>query len=352
MVKTRKNKNKNRKKVKVGGTSLALPQTTRLIYTEPVILQRTKRNNELSNMYTKYGINKYTNKISIDINRIVKNIENNYLNTPISSYKETKDYKKYGLIPGQQIAYGGGFGISILKHYGIYLGNGEIYELAPQSENVNSRYGPEISIGLSTVRDFVRKGENKPSPIYVFDSKEIPNDNKDIIRQRLQRIKEINLQTRSRNKQLIIYGNCEHVANKIAFDKFVSVQADIFSGTITIGILLYKGRNFITKIINDDLELISCQDVFTTKEGCVCDSQPEHSSIYGSTCSIDPKVSCNLGNFKLGHIKSLVEKHRSRYTNLYWGRLGKKSQLKLRVTKKKIKHSNKYKYVYKWQKCN
>jgi hypothetical protein len=46
-----------------------------------------------------------------------------------TSYKETLDYNKYGLIPGTRLARKGLLGSQYLGHYGIYVGNGLIYEV-------------------------------------------------------------------------------------------------------------------------------------------------------------------------------------------------------------------------------
>ena len=343
-------KTQTQTKTHKGGTSLMLPQTLVTKYPTTTMNKRENSNNRFINELSRSGIDVYNVETTKKINSTIDKINMDFFNTTQVSYLTTKDYNKYRLIPGQLIAYGGGFGISFLKHYGVYMGYGLVYELAPQSENKNTRYGPEIAIGISKLSDFVKRGQDKDSPIYTFDSVKVPNDNKKNIKKRLDRILETNQKTHSRNKQLLLYGNCEHVANKIAYDTFASLQADIISGSLLLGIILYKYGKYSSKKIkyDEDTEIIPCKNQEITIHDCVCEDSTDNdkrttSWISGNMCTINPKISCNMGNLRPGEIIHLVKKH-----NNSKAKIMKKIPLKLTL-KKRRKKGKLYKYT--WKKC-
>ena len=163
-----------------------------------------------------------------------------------SDWRKSDDYKKYNLIPGQQISYHGGFRSivgdkisSYLHHYGIYIGDGLVYELAPESENKDERFGPKISRGISRLTDFIRRANNNGSSITVTSHKKQDDIDPNIIRERIMRaIEESNepLQT-----QLVLYGNCESLANYISYGSFETKQGElilkIFGVSIVEGVI-------------------------------------------------------------------------------------------------------------------
>ena len=110
-------------------TNVALPQTT---YTDvPFPIQTHPGTvNESLHMETS------SRQRILDIQ--TKEVED-YMNVVIEkadrtpNFLKSSDFKKFGLLPGQQIAYSGGFGLDSVTHHGVYIGNGIVAEVASQS---------------------------------------------------------------------------------------------------------------------------------------------------------------------------------------------------------------------------
>lgn len=212
-----------------------------------------------------------------------------------SDWRKSDDYEKYNLIPGQQISYHGGFRSivgdkisSYLHHYGIYIGDGLVYELAPESENKDERFGPKISRGISRLTDFIQRANNNGSSITITSHKNQNDSDPNIIIERIKRaIEESNepLQT-----QLVLYGNCESLANYISYGSFETKQGElilkIFGVSIVEGVLNWVKMNndcihgkYITNSSNNEGVHCPCEDVsnvstlfrtlcLTTKDKC------------------------------------------------------------------------------------
>jgi len=325
-----------------GGSSLSLPSITHSVMT-PFINYNNHKNKAMQNMVS-MNRNKSAEANILIINEIITKITRMYIeNKSVDTFKATKDYKKYGLFPGQQIAYGGGFGISFLKHYGVYIGDGFVYELAPQSENKSLRYGPKIAVGISTLQNFVERANH--FSFYTFSSSEpgYENDNKINVSKRLYRILEYARITKSRANQLILSGNCEHIANDITYGNYTSKQSDIATGVIIIGILIWKGTKFnkqqIPNIGDEALEIFECQKRHITEDNCVCYTKPTSSlsSLYRSPeCEIDPEISCKFPQKKHPYTRK-VRKGTER--------------LKLTVRRKSNRRKKRHNISYKWIKC-
>jgi hypothetical protein len=318
---------------KKGGTMVTLIEPTSLSQGTmvPSYINSLKRN----------SIETHHQKTHSTISDIIDYIIENYIKGKLTSYKLTDDYKTHSLIPGQQIAYGGAFGIQQLKHYGIYLGNGLIYELAPQTENKSLRVGPEIAVGISNIDYFYDMAVKKNSPIYVYDYEDLETDNKKTIEDRLSRVLEFSERTKGRNKQFLIYGNCESVSNYISYGQYRTQQGEGIVSSIILSVLIYNGRKFIKKkITGKNLEIMGCSDFFSTVYDCPCESKTKS---FKNIAKHGFNKYCYINNLSCTN-KSMHDKDRD---GNYWGKIKKnKEHYKLLATKKK----NKIKY--RWKKCS
>ena len=319
---------------KKGGTMLTLKEPT--LQTSPMM------DSTYINSLKQNSVESYHHKTHSIISDIIKSITDTYIhNKKLTTYTSTDDYRMYSLIPGQQIAYGGAFGIQQLKHYGIYLGNGMIYELAPQTENKSLRVGPEIAVGISTIEYFYDMAIKKKSPIYVYDYKDIKTDNKKTIIERLSRVLDFSEMTKGRNKQFLIYGNCESVSNYISYGRYQTQQGESIIFSTIVSVLIYQGRRFIKqKITGKNEEILGCSDFFSTIYNCPCDSNPKS---FTNIVKHGLDKYCYINNASCTN-KSMHNKE----GNKYWGTIKKdKEHYKLLATKK---NKNK-KIKYKWKKC-
>ena len=156
--------------------------------------------------------------------------------------KDSADYRENELVPGQKISYHGGFGSKYLKHFGIYAGNGMVYELAPQTENKKSRFLVIIAKGLSTLQDFMKRANSKNSPIYKYENEQ--DFNPKIIRERMVRMK--NVAKEAQQQQFILYGNCESLANLIHNGNYTTRQGQLGSFfTTTVLYAVWKGSKYV-----------------------------------------------------------------------------------------------------------
>jgi hypothetical protein len=157
---------------------------------------------------------------------------------------DTDDFKKTGLIIGQQICglgafknpletiageVGGKFSEENLSHCGIYVGNGLVWEVGggeyTQFENV--RDNQETTAGLSSLADW---SYNK---VYVITT---PDDaNPIIVAERLARLISVT-GTLSYN---IIWRNCQTLANFITFGtKFSQPEGGIYLAVTAVTVLV------------------------------------------------------------------------------------------------------------------
>lgn len=233
----------------------------------------------------------------IDILIDQANNTSNFLNTP--------DYKKYGLLPGQQIAYSGGFGLKEVTHHGVYIGDGIVAEVASQSclrsclanslWNLNT-----LCFGLSTLADFAKRAKN--SPILLYKHKGFDDSNPDLILKRLKRTKEIVSSEGQNWRQWVLTHNCQSAANYVSYGKFETSQGQISVFTIFIATALNNGLGKVVKGYydkdtgrdikskNPNCEQGTCMDRYITSKGCVCESNPKYSLKHGSYCYVDGKV--------------------------------------------------------------
>jgi len=317
---------------KKGGTMVRLIEPTSFIQST---MASTYINSLKKNSATSYHL-----KTHSIISDIIETITETYIDSKLKSYTSTDDYKLYSLIPGQQIAYGGAFGIQQLKHYGIYLGNGMIYELAPQTENKSLRVGPEIAVGISTIEYFYDMAMKKKSPIYIFDYEDIKTDNKKTIKERFDRVLEFSERTKGRNKQFLIYGNCESVSNYISYGRYHTQQGEAIIYSTIVSVLMYNGRKFKSKkITGKNEEILECSDFFSTVYDCPCESNPKS---FRNIVKHGLEKYCYIHNLSCTN-KSMHNKDRD---SKYWGKIKQnKEHYKLLATKKNKK------IKYRWKKC-
>jgi hypothetical protein len=218
----------------------------------------------------------------------------------LDDFTKTEDFKKFGLLPGQQIAYGGGFGIKLLTHHGIYIGNGIVAEVASQSCLRNSLYKSKnfntLCFGLSTMADFAKRAEQKDSPVILFRHKGYDDSDSNVIKDRLRRVKEIVTSEGNEWRQWILTHNCESAANYVSYGKMETKQGQVTFITILIAAALNGGlggvaRGYYNKSkSNDKCMEGTCMDRFVTTNGCVCESAPKYSMRYGKYCYVDSKL--------------------------------------------------------------
>lgn len=226
--------------------------------------------------------------------------------TNTSNFLTSRDYEKFGLLPGQQIAYAGGFGLSSLTHHGIYIGNGIVAEVASQSCLrkclLNAYNFNTLCFGLSTMADFAKRATEKNSPVYLFQHKGYEDSNPDLIRQRLNRVKQIVSAEGNQWRQWILTHNCESAANYVSYGTMETRQGQVNVFTIAIAIAMNKGLGGLARgyydrktgqvfpIKNKNCMRGTCMDRNLTEEGCVCETEPQWSARYGKYCYVDGKI--------------------------------------------------------------
>jgi hypothetical protein len=170
-------------------------------------------------------------------------MEREYLESTIAAVEESpydpknfEDLKKWGMLPGQQIYYGGAFGVQDLTHHGVYVGDGVVLEVGQgpqQCKKVarNTLGFKDQMTGLSTLTNFAKRAEKQGSPIYILTTPE-DSDRETIVR-RLERAQEV-IGCTDYN---ILLTNCQHIANYITFGVRASLQsAVVFQGAQWIAI--------------------------------------------------------------------------------------------------------------------
>ena len=232
----------------------------------------------------------------------------------LDDFTKTEDFKKFGLLPGQQIAYGGGFGIKLLTHHGIYIGNGIVAEVASQSCLRNSLYKSKnfntLCFGLSTMADFAKRAEDRNSPVILFQHKGYDDSNSNVIKDRLRRVKEIVTSEGNEWRQWILTHNCESAANYVSYGKMETKQGQVTFITILIAAGLNGGLGGVVRGSKDKCAVGTCIDRFVTTNGCVCESAPKYSIRYGKYCYINSKLCKGESNRDSGGIWGVVKKEK------------------------------------------
>jgi hypothetical protein len=168
------------------------------------------------------------------ITELIKDIEN------ISDFRETDDYKTYGLIPGQQIYYNKAFNLPVpwATHHAIYLYDGLVIE---------GSAGPKICkkiprnkwwalkdqiIGLETLEHFLDVAKKRKSAIYTVYT--LQDTDKKTIIDRLKRAREV-LGVWDYD---LLTNNCEGVANYISYGTKKSHQTRLLLIWVMVLIIL------------------------------------------------------------------------------------------------------------------
>ncbi len=140
-----------------------------------------------------------------------------------------KDYKKYGLVPCQQIRRRAMNGI-LVNHYGLYLFGGIICEMGTGPIKCGRDvkfFGSTNIIGLNTLKEFnvVNKYTRKKHAIYKVETK-MDTEYATLINQNTITKEKYNLIIVQLNKILeklgiwdfnIINNNCQHFTNDVTF---------------------------------------------------------------------------------------------------------------------------------------
>jgi hypothetical protein len=252
-------------------------------------------------LFKKMEMDSYTEAMYSIVNDNVEHLYRTFFESDQISYTETADYKKYGLIPGQQLLYY--FGTDAegwltwlypMSHHGIYMGNGIIFEVGPSSSKKK-----RDSVGLSNIEDFIARAKSKQgsisTDIYYVDFPSFENDNKDTMKRRLNGILS-HLRTDGCSWDYdVLRNNCEVLANKISTGSAKTRQGlNAIQSAITTavtGIFTIANYRFTKGPI---VKLPECGEQYVT-ENCVCSSQPFRfwTSFY-KYCYVD--IGCAIDN--------------------------------------------------------
>ena len=168
----------------------------------------------------------FSSKNVIEKCDISTGIERKYIDDILKniSKKSTLEIDKYGLIPGQQIFYGGAFKLEQLTHHGIYIGNGFVAEVGSGSNacrqvtRSNLHKFLDQVFGLSPLEDFAKRAEERGSKIYIIETEDDTNPKS--VSQRFERMKEI-----LGCWDYFLNENCQSAANYVTFGQRTSTQA-------------------------------------------------------------------------------------------------------------------------------
>ena len=161
--------------------------------------------------------------------RLGTSVEQEFIGETIERLRRRGDklvrQDRWGIIPGQQIYYGGAFGVSTLTHHGIYIGDGLVFEVG-QGPKLCKKDGRNIlkfkdqMAGLSTLEDFAQRAIKLGSDIVVLQT---PRDQHyTSVTRRLRRAEEI----AGCWDYNIIQHNCQAAANYVSFGVYNSEQAN------------------------------------------------------------------------------------------------------------------------------
>ena len=282
---------------------------------------------------TKLGVNStmaedtYNSKMKETVSHTYDMIDSQFINNEsIKSYKQTEDYKKHKLVPGQRLATGNAFGVkgTGLSHHVVYIGNGLIYEMAPLSENKRLRKGPNVKLGLSNLYEWIQNANKKESPVFMIDDKQLKIDSKSFMIGMFKRLHE-KIDSGARANQLGPFHNCESEANYITRGKQETYQGQIILKTIAVAIV---GAREIPKLVEDK----KCYTRYVTEKGNPCIQGTKDKTVSGKGyCYVDPYS--KKSTFRQ------EKKVKARNTKIREGKIkktrGKLTKRRYRLTKKK-----------------
>lgn len=183
-----------------------------------------------------WSVTSSDNKLLSNGETCEEGIKNNqqYLKILIKNFKGykldlKKDYKKYGLVPCQQIRRKAINGI-LVNHYGLYLFGGIMCEMGTgptKCQRDIKMFGSTTIIGLNTLEEFdtVNKYTKKKHPVYKVETK-MDSEYATLINQNVVTKEKYDLILVQLNKILeklgnwdfnVITNNCQHFTNDVSF---------------------------------------------------------------------------------------------------------------------------------------
>ena len=286
----------------LGGQPYTLTATTNVI-AEPALPTHPSQYDQYD---TKFRAEIQTRDVLSYLNQVKLSIKNG----------TNMDHETWGFYPGEQIAYKGGFGQNWITHHGVYVGDGIIIEfggsqnclLAPADRPfLDKTYE---CIGLSTLKNFSKRGDKQNSPIYSVSYPGFPDSNKPLMIKRLNRMDELVSQGQGRLRYWLMTSNCQSAASYISIAKWETVQGRKIGvgctagGGALLGVIYTANKMKHGKkvgIVNKDwdnpnCEKGSCKTVYDTEHGCICEDEPTRQYGVGKKyCHVSKKVNgCSL----------------------------------------------------------
>lgn len=266
-------------------------------------------NNSEGKLYTDSdmsNLKKYYNETLQIVTKTKNIIEDQYLNNrEITDYRDTHDYKQFGMLPGQRLAADGAFGLPIpLAHHAVYIGNGMVFELAPTSELTRYRKlfnidkaGSEIGMGITEVGDWFKTRTKKGSNIFKVNDKSIDKNNKYIMRSLFENLEEELDKNEGRGTQSVIFSNCESLVTKITTGKENTHQGEIITTLMSAGL--------VQRIIDKLSDSNKCKNKFLTDNNHLCINDPSYFSFVDKfsswgdpSCIVDPRSISDLKSYR------------------------------------------------------
>lgn len=187
----------------------------------------------------------------------------------LKDFTKTEDYKHWGFLPGQQIYYGGAFGLSKLTHHAIYVHEGVVLEVGSGSTS-ECKTGQNLfafkdqTYGFSTLKNFNQRAKKLKSDValLITENDTLPQT----IFERLSRAKDL-VGCYNYN---IVENNCQHAANYVSFGTKYSTQAK--TAKIVIVSLLATGALAAYYKNSSHCLRGTCKPRVVTKNKCICSS--------------------------------------------------------------------------------
>lgn len=155
---------------------------------------------------------------------------------PGANLTQYSDFQNWGLVPGQQLFYGGAFGIPDLTHHAIYVGDGVVLEvgsgpLACKRVRRAMLSFKDQMVGLSTLVNFAERAVKQRSEVNVVVT---PEDNDPAVAaDRLRRAASV-LGCWDYDA---VANNCQSAANYISFGIRATAQGDAVLRTARVVVL-------------------------------------------------------------------------------------------------------------------
>lgn len=145
---------------------------------------------------------------------------------PDADLTQFADFRNWGLLPGQQLSYGGAFGIPDLTHHAIYVGDGVVLEVTagPKACKRVARATlipmKDQIVGLSTLVNFAQRAQKKNSDVHIIVT---PEDSQPATA--IERLQRAHTVVGCWDYDALI-NNCQSAANFISFGLNATAQGD------------------------------------------------------------------------------------------------------------------------------